>query len=83
MRFGGGTTALRLRCPLALRWVTLGIEFHRSGSAGATGETCELASLSGGWTQLKADADAPTPVPLAPSVIRVLSQPRVTLPYLR
>lgn len=59
---------LPLWCPSALRWVTLGIEFHRSGSAGATRDTGELASVSGGWKQLKADADAPTPVPLAPGV---------------
>lgn len=61
-------TAFQLWYPLALQWVTLGIEFHRSGSAGASRETCELASLSGGWEQLKADADAPTLVLLAPSV---------------
>lgn len=48
----------------APRRVTLGIELRRSGSAGATRETCKLASLSGGWEQL----EAPTPVPSAPSV---------------
>lgn len=55
-------------CPLALQWVTLGIEFHRSGSAGATRETCKLAALSGGWNQLEADACVQTPVSFAPCV---------------
>lgn len=62
------TAALRFWCPWALQWVTLGIELHRSGSARATREAGELASLSGGWKPLKADADAPTPAPLAPGV---------------
>lgn len=55
-------------CPLALQWVTLEIEFHRSGSAGATRETCKLAALSGGWNQLEADARVQTPVSFAPCV---------------
>lgn len=37
-------------CPLALQWVTLGIELHRSGSASATGESCQLSAPIQHWT---------------------------------
>lgn len=38
-------------CPLALQWVTLGVEFHRSGSAGAAREP--WPAPSGGRDQLQ------------------------------
>lgn len=69
-------------CPLALQWVTLEIEFPRSGSAGAARETWQLAALSGGRDQLKAHAGAQPPVLLIRSfLVLCLAKVVVTSSY--